>query len=135
MNANMNPLEAVSTELHLAHVNVAEGIGVGVAATVDPTDVHEVAVLWESREELDLELRVLGMAVVQLLPAGRFLVGPAPWTLEAQEGMGDLDGSSSSPLWSADSAPAYAEGLAALVGMDLRHLWDQLEGLLGSAAA
>lgn len=94
MDATIEPL---FTAHHGVVIDHAARVGAGVA--VDPWTVPTDE--WsQSRRDLDVELRVLGYAVVALLPAGRFLAGPAPdepWR-----------------LWSEDGLPVYAAGVAAV---------------------
>lgn len=99
--------EHICTEWHAAVVT--QGVGVGIA--VDPLAVHPVSWI-ESQLVMNAELRVLGMAVVDLLPAGRYLIGTAPdvW-----------------PLWPTDALPVYVEGLEAVQWHPaLAELWELL---------
>ncbi|MGP9734645.1 hypothetical protein ACT3SQ_08830 [Brachybacterium sp. AOP42-C2-15] len=103
-------VEPVFTEHHAALVDHDARVGVGLA--VGPLQVDPVEWL-RSRRDLDVELRVLGYAVVALLEHGRFLVGSAPddpWD-----------------LWGPDEPPFYAAGAAGVEWHPaLAGLWSRL---------
>lgn len=102
--------ETLFTAHHGVVIDYAAHVGVGIA--VDPLSVP-VWSWWQSRRDLDVELRVLGYAVVALLPDGRFLVGPAP--------------DEPRRLWGPDDLPAYGAGAAAVEWHPaLAELWGPL---------
>ena len=131
MSTPRSTSETILTSHHLAVIDVAQGVGVGLhCAPVDLT-VEALEAWWSSRRALDVELRIVGLAVAELRPHGRYLIGAAPWGPEDWEESVPLDGGNAVPLWEDGDAPAYSVGLAAVEGHRLLPaLWEELQGLL-----
>lgn len=101
----MENFEHVPAPLHHALVDAWAGIGLAIGATLPPDHTaDDLLELWDSRDELDDELAVLGLGVVDLRPDGLLLLGRVP-ELYDEHGLGV------SP-WGPDSLPVYAAGAA-----------------------
>lgn len=120
--------EQVSTKWHAAVVDVAEGVGVGMASAMVCECPSCLVLWWADRRALDDELRVLGLAVLALLPgddehAALFIIGRCGPTW-------DEDGSAVLP-WSEDALTAHEAGDPEAEGHpSLPSLWDALGTLV-----
>lgn len=132
MSTLISRTEVVMTSHHLAIVDVAEGVGVGVHVAPEDLTVEALEDWWSSRRALDIELRIVGLAVVELLEAGgRYVIGPCPWGPEDLEDDVPLDGGTAVALWEEHETPVYSVGLLAVADhAALPRLWEELEGLL-----
>lgn len=131
MSTPRSTSETILTSHHLAVVDVAQGVGVGLHCAPEDLAVEALEDWRSSRRALDVELRIVGLAVVELLHGGRYLIGAAPWGPEDWEDSVPLDGGNAVPLWEDGETPAYLAGLAAVADHRLLpRLWEELERLL-----
>lgn len=120
--------EQISTRWHAAVVDATEGIGVGLASQMMCECPSCLAAWWADRRALDDELRVLGLAVVGILPAddehaARFVIGRCEPTW-------DEDGSAVLP-WPEDGLTAHEAGAPEVEGHPaLPSLWSALGTLV-----
>ncbi|APX32017.1 hypothetical protein BH708_03925 [Brachybacterium sp. P6-10-X1] len=131
MNTLNSRTEVILATHHAALVDVAEGVGVGLHCAPEDLTLEAIEDWWRSRHLLDVELRILGLAVVELLDGGRYVIGRAPWGPEDWEDDVPLDGGPAVPLWEEHERPAYGVGLLEVDGHPaLPRLWEELDGVL-----
>lgn len=125
-------IETLSTAWHCAAISPSEGVGVAVAQTPSCGEracSSCAVVLWDDMGALCGELRVLGLAVVEVLPSipgslTRYLIGEAPESQWDEDGM-------LLPPWSPDSLPVYSDGAQRIYGHPaLPVLWEALAELV-----
>lgn len=119
--------ETIVQRWHCVVIDTRAGVGVGMASEPLCSCAECLASWWDDRDLLDAELRVLNMAVLDVLPADDQTC--ARFTIGRHEPAWSEDGSAILP-WGPDDLPCAPGDDDALALADLTALWRALARLV-----